>query len=212
MLEAHIDTCTTDGFLEGWAHLEGSNLPAIIEVSAQGKIIAKAVADEYRWDLLSAKIGHGHYGFRARLKVTLEPGEHVLQIREARTGLTPQNGTEFLVKIPQTSRKESQRTTVEELMMRRVEWTDSDAMENADALKMEKSCAHMGSERFVDVTYMFTLGRRADPDGLKRYAAALDSGELGAPDVFRILMQCDERRSIPSRLSAPFSEGYPYLM
>jgi hypothetical protein len=104
MIEGYLDACTADGFFEGWARFERRREACIISIRLEGEEVGRAVADEYRADLLAAKIGHGHYGFRARLRRPLEPGRHVFTLVEERTGMPVWNQLEFPLEVPPVTR------------------------------------------------------------------------------------------------------------
>ena len=75
--------------ISGWAWLtDHPAVPVVLEVVDRGEVIAVALADCFRSDLLRAGVGDGHHAFHVELPRPLDPQRaHRLVIRRAADGL-----------------------------------------------------------------------------------------------------------------------------
>jgi len=213
-VEGFIDICTQDGYLEGWARFRGpGHRPCIVSILRDGAVVARASADQYRRDLLAAGVGHGHYGFRSRLLRPLPPGAHEFSMVEESTGepvLNPaEKASRFVVELPEIVPADAV-ISVEQLLKRRSEWSDADVAGHVGSLGLEQARRRMGDARFVDVLYMFLLGRRADSEGSQAYCRKLEQGDIDAEEMFRVLLASEERRSKSTRLPSPYDAEFPF--
>ncbi|HRF43559.1 MAG TPA: hypothetical protein PLD30_04855, partial [Candidatus Competibacteraceae bacterium] len=87
-LKGYLDTCDANSIC-GWIIDENNiNQSVEIEVIADGELIACAIANEFRQDLLDAGIGNGHCAFSIDMPISLLDGvEHKIKIKEKETGL-----------------------------------------------------------------------------------------------------------------------------
>ena len=91
-VRAWLDRCVvgTDGMLHvgGWAQdVARPEAPVCLDVMVNGAVVAFAVANEYRADLVAVGIGDGQVGFDLGLDVRLAPGvPHVVEMRRSADG------------------------------------------------------------------------------------------------------------------------------
>ncbi|NJO56329.1 MAG: DUF4214 domain-containing protein [Rhodospirillales bacterium] len=208
MIEGHLDACTGDGFLEGWARFERRREPCIVSIRLDGEVVGRALAAEYRADLLAAKVGHGHYGFRARLRRKLAPGRHVFTLFEERSCQCRCGTSSNSRSTCRPSACGRMPCAWRSCSAPRTEWTDAEVLANLDSLGLEDACAKMGVERFVDVAYMWVLGRRADEEGIRVYVTKI-SESMTPINLVSILLRSNERKAKTLPITSPFSPTFP---
>jgi GT2 family glycosyltransferase/glycosyltransferase involved in cell wall biosynthesis len=87
IIEGSLDLLTI-GKVAGWAFNPASpEEPVAVEVLADGVLVARALASDFRGDLLAAGIGNGKHGFQIELPSQLIDGlEHTIDVRAVPTG------------------------------------------------------------------------------------------------------------------------------
>jgi len=206
-LHGNIDGATPEGFIFGWAWRAGTLARCHVHVRSDGRLVAEALADLFRRDLLEAGIGLGFCGFVARAKKPLAPGRHLLQLLEAKTG-TP-IGREVRIDIA-ASAGEKAADTRRSLPHSQTTWSDEDVLAHLSQFNLASHHRRMGTFRFVDVTFRYVLGRWADDVGLNAYARELDSGALSPEQFFAALLRSKERKANPKPLPSPFDYRFPF--
>lgn len=82
-MEFHVDQLNA-AFISGWGR-DGS-APITLMLIVNGSVIAQAVANEYRHDLLQAGFGSGHLGYSFKLRRPYLATDDVIEIKNAATG------------------------------------------------------------------------------------------------------------------------------
>lgn len=200
-----IDGISPDGHIMGWAWQPGSAERSHIKIIMGDEILAEALADWFREDLLRAGMGLGHCAFFARPHVRLEPGEYLLELVDARLDVVigPPGGR--LVIVPDEDADEA---TLD--FSPRVAWNDDEVLEALEHFDLTRQWETLGTARFVDAVFRFVLGRWADDDGMQGYVRALETGELAPEEFFRIILSSDERQAMRTPLPSPFDYRFPF--
>ncbi len=188
----------------GWARDPAAQGPALIELRRRGECVAVARASLFRPDLLRSGQGHGHYGFRARLRPGLPegPGQFTLHLRGS--------GVRFGVRLPVPRLPPAPRVRVEALLEKEPAWQVADFLAYPDSIRFAASLAAMGSARFVDMAFRFALERWPAAHEAAFYGAALDRGELGATALVIELMRSRERADLGPALVSPWDPAFPF--
>ncbi|MBV9784705.1 MAG: hypothetical protein JO264_12920 [Acidisphaera sp.] len=201
-----IDGLLQNRYVAGWAWRPGSTRACHVRVISAGEIVAEALADLYRADLLRAGKGLGHCGFQARLRVDLPAGDNVLALVEAATGSAV--GPE--VAVAYTLPLESVPLTPLAALIRRGTWSDEDVLANLAGFHLEQHCREMGLPHFVDVVFRYILGRWAEEASLASYVRALRSGDLTPDSFFAEVLVSAERKRMTAPLPSPFDAHFPF--
>ncbi len=87
-LQGYIESVRGDWKIAGWVHDKSHpELPVLVEILLQGKVIGTALACQFREDLLKGKVGTGRAGFVFTSTVKLEPALlATLEVRRAVDG------------------------------------------------------------------------------------------------------------------------------
>jgi len=204
MIEGHIESLTPDGIVHGWVRDTGSAAPCHVQVLHGGVPVAEAMASGFRPDLLRAGHGHGHYGFRARLRSALPPGAcgvalHLpLYGRSAPMGLT----------VPELDPQRP--ATVEALLATEPSWTVADLLAFPACLQAGANFGRMGAPRFVDSMYRFLLGRWPSAAEARLHADNLSRGRLTPQDFLMDMLRSGERADLGPCLASPFDPLFPF--
>lgn len=201
-----IDSLLQGRYVAGWAWRPGSGQPCHVRVISAGEIVAEALADLYRSDLLRAGMGLGHCGFQARLRVDLPAGDNVLALVEAATGTAI--GREVVVTYAPAL--ESPPVTPLSALIRREVWSDEDVLSHVPSFRLEHHCRAMGLAHFVDVVFHYILGRWAEDASLASYVTALRSGALSPDGFFAEVLVSEERKRMAAPLPSPFDSQFPF--
>jgi hypothetical protein len=204
MIEGHIESLSPGGIIDGWVRDSGSARPCHVQVLWNGRIIAEAMGDRFRPDLLARRLGHGHYGFQARLREKLPPGPCGVVMYLPRTGISAGMGltVPILAKTP--------KVTVEALLLMQAEWRPADLLAVPDCLDMERNLARMGAPRFVDGVYRFVLGRWPSKAEAGLNTESLAAGRITASGLLVELLQSRERADMDAPLPSPFDTEFPF--
>jgi len=200
-----LDKVTSAGYIEGWARDERKKSPCVLQILQDGKVIAEAVADTFRKDLLEAGIGHGHYAFCARI-YGAQPGESELGAQDKHSGMAVSVLGERRHSIPKLRRPRP--TTVRDILRRR-QWTIDDLLNHTACLQLAENLQNMGPERFVDVTCMFLLARWMGEQEA-HHMRQLENGEISPEQFFRDLATSNEVAARAGALPGPFEGRFPY--
>ena len=117
LIEGHIETLTQEGVLRGWLRHSTAAQPSHVQVLHRQHVVAEAIAQDFRRDLLMGGHGHGHYGFLARLRVALPPGPCRVTLHLPRMGLD----APMAVRVPELA--PARPATVEDLLQPADRWT-----------------------------------------------------------------------------------------
>jgi len=204
MIEGHIETLSADGIIHGWVRDTDSARPCHMQVLWNGRIIAEAMGDRFRPDLFARRLGHGHYGFQARLRQTLPPGPCGVIMYLPRTGISAAMGLTVPPLAP------SKPATVETLLLMQAEWRPADLLASPGCLDMDANLARMGSPRFVDGVFRFVLGRWPSAAEARLHTESLAAGRITAGGLLIELLQSRERADIEAPLLSPFDTDFPF--
>jgi hypothetical protein len=204
MIEGRIESLSPDGVLHGWVRDGEDPAPCHAAVLQGTTIVAEAVAEEFRPDLLRSGCGHGHYGFRARLCQRLDEGPCSLMLTLPRAGLS----APMSVTVPKLAPPD--RVTVEMLLQIPPGWTTGDLLEVPTCLNMERNHAAMATPRFVDAVFRFVLGRWPSDAEARHQAASLDGGIVSPTGLLVELLASRERADMPPGLVSPYHPGFPF--
>jgi hypothetical protein len=207
-VEGYIDRVTAAGMVSGWAHEENQTSPVSVELWLEGELVGAASAAAFRRDLLTAGVGHGHYGFDCLIRpLTARYG--VLQLRiSGRPGALAEHKIDASAPLGRGAAKVQ---TVEALLARRAQWSIDDVERNLGALDLQENYARLGPRRFIARVYRFLLGRWPEATEYDFYLNDLSRGLIGAIDLFRIVNGSDERKSSNVTPLSPFDPRFPLL-
>ncbi len=207
MARGSIDSVTEDGLVTGWATGHDPRTPAIVRVLLGEAVLAEAEASQFRADVLGAGLGHGHYGFRARIAVPPPPGRHTLRLVDADGGSLAEPAE---CNVP--SQRPPDRLSVEALLSRGACWTDEQVAARLDCLNLAANCAAMGVARFVDAGFRYALGRPVDPLSANYYGPALGRGAVTPDSFIAGLLRSADRKALGTPLPSPYDYRFPYAL
>ncbi len=188
------DAITGEGELVGWA------LAPVVSVSVGETIVAEARACLFRPDLLRAGYGHGHYGFRARLRQTLA-GKRVALTLTA-------GGASMTVRLPVPPQAAARPCTVEALLAPPDGWTVADVLANPGCLAWADQLSRLGVARFVDAAFRFALRRWPSAAEASVHGRALTLGSISAERFVVKLLTSRERADMKPALMSPFDPDF----
>jgi len=190
---------TGDGEVLGWAYAAAA-VARIVTIRHRGTEIAAARACLFRPDLLRAGFGHGHYGFRARLRQSLPAGRVPLTLScgdisvSVRMDVPPQTGA-----AP---------CTVEALVAPPTSWTAADLLSHPGCLPWENYLAAMGGAHFIDAAFRFALHRWPSGAEAGVHARALARGSITAEGLVARLLRSHERADMKPSLMSPHDPDF----
>ncbi len=185
---------TGEGELVGWA------LAPLVTVWVGRHQVAETRACLFRPDLLRAGHGHGHYGFRARLRQTLPPGQASLTLKAGDASVTVR-----LAVPPPANRLPC---TVESLLAPPAGWTVADVLAHPGCLAWADQLATLGIARFIDAAFRFALHRWPSAAEASVHARALSRGSVTAEAFVVRLLGSRERADIGPGLMSPFHPDF----
>ena len=188
----------------GWLRHSAWRTPSQVQVMHRDRIVAEAVARDFRRDLLLGGHGHGHYGFWARLRVALPPGPCRVVLHLPLAGLDAPMG----VRVPQLD--PARAATVERLLHVAERWTTADLLRRPDCLDMEARHAAQGSARFTDSVFRFVLDRWPSPAEARSHIASLEAGRVGPQALLEELLTSGERADMAPELASPYDPEFPF--
>ena len=193
-----------DRVVHGWLRDSAAPRPCHVQVLHGGRLTAEAWASDIRLDLLRSGHGHGHHGFRARLRTPLPPGRCSLVLH------LPHNGISASMAIVVPKLEGAKPQTVEALLAVPPVWQVGDLLERPDCLDMPRHLAAMGGPRFVDGLYRFVLNRWPSPAEARLNIGALQAGRVTPRALLVELLTCRERADMPPGLLSPFDPDFPF--
>ena len=202
---ARIDGVTAEGCINGWAVGPHPRLPCQVGVVLNEALVGRAEARQFRADVLAAGIGHGHYGFAARLPASVEAGTHSLRLIDPDRTLL----AEAVLDVP--PRAPPARLSVEALLSAGPRWSEQALLERLDCLELARHRALMGDRRFVDAGFRYVLDRPVDALSETYYLAALERGAV-TPDSFLAgLLRSPDRKAVTTPLASPYEAKFPWF-
>ena len=210
MLQGHLDTATSSGYLEGWAFDPENLLRAVpISVCVDGEEIACGFANRYRWDLVDAGCGIGWCAFRlkmARGDVSLT--EKQIFLLEQESGFVLHNVTGITL----TPDREECPTCLDHVI-----GSDPTMVYSIDALRgcgavFSSFLEACGAEAFVRAAYIYVLGRIADAKAISSYGNELREAALSPYELLKILYESEEFQHGPRLIAAPTDPGFAFQL
>jgi hypothetical protein len=206
VIDARIDLVSPAGVVEGWARCQDRPEPVDVTLWLDGRLIGAATASAFRRDLLAAGIGHGHYAYRCKLRLD-EVLHGMLELREAGGDVVLASYTiEPGSLIP--SRRVKQRT-IESLSVAPARWAMDDVKDHFAALDLETTLFEFGPKRYIAMVYRFLLGRWPDQAEYDYYLPDMRRDLISASDIFRTVLNSDERQNNGLDPLSPFDPRYP---
>lgn len=206
VIEGIIETLTAEGNFTGWLRDTLSAEPALLEIRVAQQTVARAVAQDFRADLLAAGQGHGHYGFSARLAMALPPGPTLFDL------YVPRQDAALRARLVVPALPPPQPAPVEALLRRAAGWNAAHLLAHPGALLLPSHCAALGVPRFVDAMFRFTLNRWPSDAESEVYTALLARGALTPDGLLAELLTSRERADLPDTLPAPWDAQFPFLL
>ena len=204
LIEGHIESVTEHGVICGWLRHSAWKAPSHVQVLHRDRIVAEAVARDFRRDLLMSGHGHGHYGFLARLRTALPPGPCRVVLHLPLVGVD----APMAVHVPNLA--PARAATIEDLLRAAERWTTADLQLRPYCLDMARQHAAQGTPRFVDSAFRLMLERWPSPAEARSYAAALDAGRIGPQAVLEELLTSRERADMAPELASPYDPEFPF--
>lgn len=209
MFRGRIDAVTSSGYVEGWAFNPDAPMrPLAVSVLAGHRVVARGIANRYRWDLVDAGYGTGWCAFRLKLSVSVNrlrwqalslwDLSRRTEIREADAA------------PPLAEDQEPALSSLDDII--------ADDPTVVHAIEQLRGCgtafsdfiATEGVDEFVRAAYAYVLGRPTDAAGLTSYTAALRGGSLSPYGLLKALYDDNEFRSTPRHLIAPPEPGFVF--
>lgn len=200
-LDAGVDAVDAAGFVTGWARQAGPG-PAVVQIRLKREVLAEARAALFRGDLLRRGVGHGHYGFRARLRQVLAPGRHAARLCLA--------GRAVPVRLAVPAIELRRPVTVEALLHEPPGWTARDVLEAPRCLSFGRDLEAMGAGRFVDMMFHFALRRWPAAHEGRFYAGLLRARALTPEALLAELLGGRERADLDPALVSPWHPEFPF--
>ncbi len=195
---------SSDRVVHGWLRDSAAPQPCHIQVLHEGRVAAEAQAGDFRPDLLRSGHGHGHYGFRARLRTALPAGRCSLVLHLPRQGVSAASA----VTVPGLDAAVPQ--AVEALLAVPPGWGVGDLLQRPECLGMPRHLAAMGGPRFVDGLYRFVLSRWPSAAEARMNLGALQAGRVTPHGLLVELLTCRERADMAPGLPSPFDPDFPF--
>ena len=205
MASARIDGVTTDGLVNGWAVGPHPRLPCQVGVVLEETLVGRAEARHFRADVLAAGIGHGHYGFAARLPASIGAGSYNLHLIDQEGAVLAEAAVEVPPRAPPA------RLSVEALLSAGPRWTEQALLERLDCLELARHRALMGDRRFVDAGFRYVLDRPVDTLSETYYLAALERGAVSPDSFLAGLLRSPDRKAMTTPLASPYEAKFPYF-
>lgn len=203
LMEAAVDAVDGAGIVIGWVR-HGDHAPALVSLHAGRELLAQAPARLFRADLLRRGVGHGHYGFRARLRRRPAPGRLAARLA------VPGGGEAMPVTLHIPALPPPRRLAVESLVRIEPGWTVEDVLEAPGCLDMPGHLAAIGAPRFTDRLFRFALGRWPADHERTFYAAGLAQGDIEPTALLVELLSSRERADLPPALPSPWDAAFPF--
>lgn len=205
LIQGQIDHLTPAGIVTGWVRDARSQLACLVQIRLAGAVLAEAVADLFRPDLLRAGQGHGHYGFRAQLRQALPPGPCRVELHLPETGTTAPMPLRVPPPLPAGP------VRVEALLARPDGWSTQDLLDHPACLDMAASHAALGTPRFVDAVFRFVFARWPIAAEARMNTESLAAGRITPAGLLAECLSSRERAGMPPGLPHPFAADFAFL-
>ncbi|WP_093565602.1 DUF4214 domain-containing protein [Methylobacterium sp. 174MFSha1.1] len=194
--------------LLGWAcDTNKPSHPLTIAVTSEGKMVARAVANQHSNEILQFGAPHAWCSFNALLAIEIKEGfEPYLTLRDYQTSRV----LDGMKPILKADLPPSEIANIDDLVH-----SDPTTLRDIAELStcgaiFEEFVRSEGEESFVAAAYVYILGRPADAGGLKSYSSRLREKKVTSYDLLRALANSNEFKSKPRLLSSPASSGFPF--
>jgi hypothetical protein len=204
MIEGTVEAVLPDRHVLGWLRDTGQPGPSPIQIRVGKQVVAEAMADIFRPDLLHQGHGHGHHGFRARLRRDLPAGQMDAMLFLPARG----NGIRVRLAVPPLPPRAMAR--VEALLREEAGWTARDLLAHPGCLGLDASLAAMGTTRFLDAIFHFALRRWPEKAEASVYGQALESADVTADELLSELLSSRERAELDPGLVSPWDQEFPF--
>jgi hypothetical protein len=204
MIEGTAETVLPDRHILGWLRDTDASQPCHVQIRLGPAVVAEAVADLFRADLLRQGHGHGHHGFRARLRAEIPPG-----VANAALFL-PGRGSFIRVRLTVPPLLPRPVTRVEALLREEACWTVADLLAHPECLALESNLARMGAARFIDSVFHFALRRWPEKAEAAVYDHALETHDLTPAALLVELLSSRERAELDPALISPWHPEFPF--
>jgi hypothetical protein len=204
MIEGTVESVLPDRHVLGWLRDTDQATPSHVQIRLGKQVVAEALADQFRPDLLRQGHGHGHHGFRARLRRDMPPGatDAILFLPEQGSGIRVRLAVPELV--PRAMAR------VEALLQEEPGWSVPHVLAHPACLALHANLAAMGMARFLDAAYHFALGRWPEKAEAAVYGQAMQSGDLSPQGFLVELLSSRERAELPPALVSPWHPEFPF--
>jgi hypothetical protein len=204
MIEGTVEAVLTDRRVLGWLRDTDQPLPSHVQLRIGKQVVAETMADQFRPDLLRQGHGHGHYGFRARLRQDIPPGQldAILFLPQKRSGIRVR------LAVPPLQARAVAR--VEALLVEEAGWTAAHLLAHPACLALDASLAAMGTARFLDAAFRFALHRWPEAAEAAVYGHALESHDVSPQSLLVELLSSRERAELPPALVSPWHPEFPF--
>lgn len=195
--------------LRGLAVPEGGLRPSAVILAAGERFLGVSIAGGFSEDAKAAGLRHGWCGFELlglQHALALGPRGEVRCAATNRSLITLDGDA-----IASAANSPFIRITVEAL---RAEALRENLTEDIEAIWpfAEAFFQEKGPRAFIDATYLYLLGRPADPDGRSVYEKSIAAG-MRPRDVWNTFVDSDEFRNKTMKAhSGPFDSDFPYSL
>jgi hypothetical protein len=190
--------------VQGWARDTALAGPAHVRVTFAGQLMAEALAETFRADLLRSGQDHGHHAFNARLVMPLPPGKRALELHVS--GSIMPWVVEVPALLPPTVRR------VEDLLAVPPGWTTKDVVAHPGCLDMAGNFQALGPDRFVDAVFHFAFGRWPSKAEVNMNVADLQAGRIGPEALLLECLRSRERADMKPALLSPYDPAFPFQL
>jgi hypothetical protein len=210
MISGRLEKLFSEGYAEGWAfNSQSPHRPLSVEIRvSDGTVVAQGLANIYREDLASARLGLGWCAFRLRLaQPASELSLGALALHDKVSGLR----IDFAAQMPcfpgnpHAGSRAEQVASFDPFVLSRI--SQLHACEDL----FQQCLRARGPAAFVRTTYMYLLGRSADPESLELDAGLLEQGRLAPLQLMELIADTKEYRARPRELAAPNAPGFPFV-
>ncbi len=205
LIQGQIESLAPDGTITGWVRDTTRPQACHVQVRRGPELLAEAVADLFRPDLLRAGQGHGHYGFATRLRHTLPPGRCRVDM------VLPASDVSAPMALDVPALDPGGPCPVERLLAARPAWSAQDVIARPDCIDAGANHASLGRDRFIDAVFRFALGRWPSAAESAMNASDLDSGRITPAGLLLECLGSRERAALPPGLPSPYAADFPFL-
>ena len=206
LIQGKIDALTSGGVFLGWVRDDERPDACRVRVAYAGEMVAEAVANLFRRDVLQGGLSHGHHGFQARLMRPLPPGPAMVMLHLPAQGAA----APMQVDVPELEPPTPER--VEDMLHQPSGWSVADVAAHPACLYPEANCARLGPARFTDAVFRFVFGRWPSEPESRMNAQSLAAGRITPRGLLLELLASRERAELTAALPGPFDPRFPFTL